>query len=72
MRTIKFLFLYSLIGIATFSWLYKHQAAQLTGGDREFASVSGGVFWPVYWAGKVVFTADDAITAATAPKPICP
>ncbi len=69
MRTIKFLFIYALVGIATFSWLYKHQVSGLTGGDREFVSVSGGLFWPVYWAGKIVFVADDAITAATAPAP---
>jgi hypothetical protein len=71
MRIITALCLYALIGFSTFSWLYNHQLADMTH-DREPVAFLGGVLWPVYWTGKLVFATDGAITGAlNAPKLTC-
>lgn len=69
MRTIKFLLVYFLAAFITGSWLYNHALRSNDHGDRVVGALFGGLGWPVYWTGKVVFTADGAITAATAPAP---
>lgn len=63
MKPLKFIIFYALVAFSTFTWQYNHTEWE-NKLDRVPGSVLSAVAWPIYWSGRLVFAADDAITAA--------
>lgn len=67
MKPLKFIIFYALVAFGTFTWLYNHQEwpeGFISQANRQAGSFLGAAGWPIYWSGRAVFAADDAITAA--------
>lgn len=66
MKVLANVIVYLVIGFGTFSYVHNHvewgkdASDQL---DRQFGSVLGGVFWPVYWSGSLAFGIDSVVTS---------